>query len=73
MQNLQGMGAVCADDDCATVRASLVPKGSLIEHLGIYSLNVLIPYEESLTQVHIRDDKSIELTTGLANLLSSLR
>ena len=29
---------------------SLDPKGSLIEHLGIYSLSVLILYEEPLTR-----------------------
>ena len=40
---------------------------------GEATRSVLILYEESLTQMHIRDDKSIELTTGLANLLSSLR
>ena len=40
---------------------------------GEATRSVLIPNEESLTQMHIRDDKSIELTTGLANLLSSLR
>ena len=34
---------------------SLGPKGSLIEHLGIYSLSVLILYEESLTRNAIKE------------------
>lgn len=32
----------------------LRPKGSLIEHLGVYSLSVLIFYEESLTQMRTK-------------------
>ena len=37
----------------------LRPKGPLIEHLGVYSLSVLILYEESLTRMRVKKSTGI--------------
>ena len=47
--------------------ASFVPKGSLIEHLGVYSLSVLILYEESIMR---NAESATEVFTRLGQLTS---